>query len=33
MKDVEVVATLLLFLEEGAQGYSIIQLDAAFGER
>ena len=33
MKEVEVVATLLLFLEEGVKGYSADGLDAAFGER
>lgn len=33
MKDVEVVATLLLFLEEGPKGYSVLALDAAFSER
>jgi hypothetical protein len=33
MKDVEVVATLLLFLEEGPKGYSILGMDAAFSSR
>jgi hypothetical protein len=33
MKDVEIVATLLLFLENGPKGYSILGMDAAFSER
>jgi hypothetical protein len=33
MKDVEVVATLLLFLEEGPKGYSVLDLDKAFSDR
>src|SRR5262249_23758661 len=33
MKDVEVVATLLLFLEEGVKGYSTSALDEAFSMR
>ncbi|HMO85224.1 MAG TPA: DUF262 domain-containing protein [Lacipirellulaceae bacterium] len=33
MKDVEIVASLLLFLEEGAKGYSTATLDAAFSSR
>ncbi|MDY6900314.1 MAG: DUF262 domain-containing protein [Cyanobacteriota bacterium] len=33
MKDVEMVAQLLLFLEEGAKSYSIDYLDRAFSER
>jgi hypothetical protein len=33
MKDVEFVATLLLFLEEGPRSHSILSLDAAFAER
>lgn len=33
MKDVEIVASLLLFLEEGPKGYSAIALDEAFASR
>lgn len=33
MKDVEIVASLLLFLEEGTKGYSTATLDAAFSSR
>src|SRR5262249_38747336 len=33
MKDVEIVATLLLFLEEGPKGYSLLALDEAFSKR
>ena len=33
MKDVEVVATLLLFLEEGVKGYSTLALDKAVSDR
>ena len=33
MKDVEIVATLLLFLEGGPKGYSIAALDEAFASR
>ena len=33
MKDVELIATLLLLLEEGARGYSLTTLDAAFSTR
>jgi hypothetical protein len=33
MKDVEVVAILLLFLETGVKGYSTIALDQAFSDR
>jgi hypothetical protein len=33
MKDVEIVATLLLFLEEGTKGFSVLQLDEEFSER
>jgi hypothetical protein len=33
MKDVEVVATLLLFLEEGPKSYSTLTLDKAFSDR
>jgi hypothetical protein len=33
MKDVEIVATLLLFLEEGPRGYSALDLDSAFSKR
>jgi hypothetical protein len=33
MKDVELIAQLLLLIEEGARGYSQDELDAAFSER
>ncbi|WP_165233757.1 DUF262 domain-containing protein [Aquisphaera insulae] len=33
MKDVEFVANLLLLLEEGPKGYSVIELDTAFTDR
>ena len=33
MKDVEIVATLLLLLEEGPRGYSVDALDEAFSAR
>lgn len=33
MKDIEVVAMLLLFLEDGVKGYSTLALDQAFSDR
>jgi hypothetical protein len=33
MKDVEIVASLLLYLEEGPKGYSTATLDTAYAER